>query len=256
MKLVAVVTEDFRLYHQLVKALKESGVPFTTLMPSDEMPQDVCAVFTSLAEQQSISHPRVVAVEDNLRLAVYQARHALWEKERSNQLVLGVDPGPRPGVAVLGDGCVLATAQLESPEEIVCLVQDALTAFPSDSVLVRVGHGNAVMRNRIINSLRPLGLGLEIVDEAGTSLSHSRDNVHVDAAVSIALSKGRSGFGDEELPVEPSPGEIREVQRRSRDASGGRFTLDRESARLVAMGEKTLEDAIGEQDDAGRDEGK
>jgi len=81
---------------------------------------------------------------------------------------------------------------------------------------------------------------VEVVDEAGTT--HRTAQPDVDAAIDIAKSSGRRV----EPPVEirPTPGEVREIQRRSRLDSGGVVTISSELAGAVARGDLSLEEAI------------
>ena len=51
----------------------------------------------------------------------------------------------------------------------------------------------------------------------------------------------------EKLPVNPTPGEVREVQRLSRRMSGGRVTISQRLAQAVAVGRLSMEEAIGRQ---------
>jgi hypothetical protein len=48
-------------------------------------------------------------------------------------------------------------------------------------------------------------------------------------------------------PVNPTSGEIREVQRLSRSMSGGRVTISQRLAQAVAVGRLSMEEAIGRQ---------
>src|SRR5439155_1323072 len=136
-KVLGILTEDFRLYHDLVAALKALDLPFTSLSFARRIPDAVGAVLPSPA-----------LARDQLRVAV--------------------------------------------------------------------------------------------VDEAGTT--HRTAQPDVDAAIDIAKSSGRRV----EPPVEirPTPGEVREIQRRSRLDSGGVVTISSELAGAVARGDLTLEEAL------------
>jgi len=241
-KVLGILTEDFRLYHDLVAALKARGLPFVSLSFSRRIPETVGAVLTSPAERPRIRSPNVVAVQD-LDNAIARALQLLKGKTEWHELLIGVDPGHEPGVAVLGDGDVLDTYLAASPEAVRDHVRTALRTFPAQQVRVRVGHGDPTNRNRILNSLAPDGLRVEIVDEAGTT--HRTPQPDLDAAVDIARTPGvrvRPPF-----EVRPTPGEVREIQRRSRLQSGGQVSISRELADAVARGEVTLDGAIQRQ---------
>lgn len=241
-KVLGILTEDFRLYHDLVAALKARGLAFVSLSFTRPVPETVGAVLTSPAEAPRVRSRRVVAVHD-LDDAIARALQLLKGKTEWQELSIGVDPGREPGVAVLGDGEVLDTALAPSPEAVRDQVRSALRTFPAREVRVRVGHGDPTNRNRILNSLAEDGLRVEIVDEAGTT--HRTPQPDLDAAVDIARTPGVRVRPP--LEVRPTPGEVKEIQRRSRVQSGGQVTISAELADAVARGKLTLDGAIQRQ---------
>lgn len=241
-KVLGILTEDFRLYHDLVAALKSRELPFVSLAFSRRIPETVGAVLTSPAEVPRIRFHHVVAVQD-MDNAIARALQLLKGKTEWQELLIGVDPGHEPGVAVLGDGDVLDTYLAPSPEAVGERIRVALRTFPARQVRVRVGHGDPTNRNRILNSLSEDGLRVEIVDEAGTT--HRTRQPDLDAAVDIARTPGVRVHPP--FAVRPTPGEVREIQRRSRLQSGGQVTISSELADAVARGEVTLDAAIQRQ---------
>jgi hypothetical protein len=236
---LAIATEDFRLYHDLVAALRERGLPFRTLHPGGRVPPGTGAVLTSPGEAGAVRFSRVIPcgdLEDAIARAIQLSRgRASWR-----ELVVGVDPGPRPGVAAMGDGEILDRRTARDPEDVARVVRDAVRNFPAGYVRVRVGHGDPTNRNRILNALAADGRHVEIVDERSTTRrTHTRD---LDAAVAIARARGVRADGT--YPVEPTAGELREIQRRSRIGSGGNVTIPKRLAREVALGRLTLAEAV------------
>lgn len=238
-KVLGVLTEDFRLYHDLVGTLKARGVPFVSLSFGRRIPETVGAVLTSPAEVVRVRSAHVVGVQD-IDNAISRALQLLKGKSEWRELLIGVDPGHEPGVAVLGDGDVLDTYLAPSPEAVRERVHTALLTFPAKQVRVRVGHGDPTNRNRILNVLAMEGLRVEIVDEAGTT--HRTRQPDLDAAVDIARTPGVRV--EPPFEVRPTPGEVREIQRRSRLQSGGQVTISTELADAVARGELTLDAAV------------
>ena len=241
-KVLGLLTEDFRLYHDLVAALKVRGVPFVTLSFSRRVPENVGAVLTSPAEAPRIRSRNVVVVED-VENAITQALQVLKGKTEWRELLIGVDPGREPGVAVLGDGDVLDTRQAPTPEAVRDQVLTALQNFPAKQVRVRVGHGDPTNRNRILNALAADRLRVEIVDEAGTT--HRTPQPDLDAAVDIARTPGVRV--EPPFEIRPTRGEVREIQRRSRIQSDGQVTISTELADAVARGQVSLDAAIDRQ---------
>ncbi len=238
-KVLGLLTEDFRLYHDLVAALKARDLPFVSLSFSRRIPETVGAVLTSPAEAGRIRNGHVVAVDD-IDSSIAKALQILKGKVSWSELLVGVDPGREPGVAIIGDGDVIDARTAASPEAVAFHVQQAMRTFPAKEVRVRVGHGDPTNRNRVLNALSRERLRVEIVDEAGTTRRTPQPDV--DAAIEIAKTPGRRV--EPPLEVRPTPGEIREIQRRSRLGSGGLVTISSELAGAVARGELSLDDAI------------
>ncbi len=165
--------------------------------------------------------------------------------EDFEEIVIGIDPGNYPGVAVLGNGKTISVYHVSAGE--VCpLMKKVLREFDGKKILVRIGHGARLIRCRLINDLLDLGLHVEMVDETGTTPRLGR-GVHgqvvsdIIAAINIAQIKGKS-VGKQF--IEPSQGEVRVVQEHSREYSNGRSTIPRLLARAVAKGEMTLDEAV------------
>lgn len=241
-KVLGLLTEDFRLYHDLVAALRARDVPFVSLSFAHRVPETVGAVLTSSSEAPRIHAPNVVPVDDVDR-AIARALQLLKGKKAWRELLIGVDPGREPGVAILGDGDVLDTRLAATPEDVGEEVRQALRTFPAEHVKVRVGHGDPTNRNRILNAVARDRLRVEIVDEAGTTRRTPQPDL--DAAIDIARTPGVRV--EPPFEIKPTPGEVREIQRRSRLQSDGAVTISSTLAGAVARGEMTLDDAIARQ---------
>lgn len=249
MRVVAVITEDFALFHDVVAALKARRIPFISLSPGDPIPANVGAAIVSMRERDAVRFaPKVVAEggESGVEASVVEALRHLSGRETIEELVVGIDPGLRPGVAVLGDGTVLETFQAESPEDAARRACEAVRRIPARNITVRIGHGDTINRNRTVNVLLDSGLyaGLEVVDERGTTtISHSPDTL---AAIRIASGKG-SPVGSK-FAVRPTAGMLRDIQRRSRLKSDGKLAISSALARMVGTGEIDMEKAIALQE--------
>lgn len=237
------MTADFRLYHDLVSYLKARDVPFASLSFNQPIPPEVAVVLTSPQELSSVDFdPTVVC--DNIEDAVARALQHLRGKNSFREVVIGIDPGPRPGVAILGDGEVVDTRTASSPEGVLGVLQSVTRNYESKMHRVRIGHGDPTNRNRILNALSATGVQAEIVDERGTTKRYKRrdDARNIEAAIEIAM--GRGVQAESWYDIFPTRGELKEIQRRSRIRSGGRLTISEELARRVAKGEVTLTEAV------------
>ena len=104
---IALVTKDFSLYQDLTKELRERRLAFVTLSPEEIIPPDVGVVITSSLEVASIQFPKIVIASD-IEATVNEALRLLNGKERYERVVVGIDPGQEPGIAVVVDGVVAA----------------------------------------------------------------------------------------------------------------------------------------------------
>jgi len=243
---VALVTRDPGLYHELAGFLRERQVPTISLLPGDRIPAQVAVVLTSSSEAPLISHANVLPVAEatDRRSLAAAVRHALESADATEAIVVGLDPGPRPGYSVLAGSTVLAEGELETPESAGPFANHLRHRFPSRPVLFRVGRGDPPARNRIINALLEQHRSVELVDEQGTTPRGRRRPRDAAAARTIAHFRGRPVR--EPLPLTVTPGEIANVQRLSREGSGGRLTISRSSAHRVLQGEITLAEAVAE----------
>jgi hypothetical protein len=242
-KVIGLLTTDFRLYHDLVKALKRRDLAFMSLSFGDPIPPNVGVVITSEEEMDDIDFECKVACDD-IGMAIAESIRVLKGKKRFEELIIGIDPGAKPGIAVVGDGIVLETRRASSPEEVADITKQVVACYPADFVGLRVGHGDPTNRNRIINSLSSQEYDIEIVDERGTT--PRSDMPDQEAAIGIAFMRGHPA--KRKYPITPSPGEIKDLQTRSRVRSKGKITISKSLAGKVAKGEMTLDEAIKRQD--------
>jgi hypothetical protein len=208
------------------------------------IPSDVGVVITSHREVANIQFPKVVIASDT-ETTINEALRLFNGRARYERVVVGIDPGQEPGIAVVVDGIVAAVYRV--PMDQVAEVVERIKQTYSD-VLVKVGNGARLIRTQIVNNLVAQGSPVELVDESGTSPHLGRGTAgtvisDIVAAVNIALIEGtRVGHQD----VSPSKGEIRIIQERSRKLSGGRTTIPRKLAERVAKGRMSIEEALFE----------
>ena len=246
MKTLGVYTKDFSLYHDIVKGLKKRKVAYVSLSVLDNIPRRIGVILTSQKELEEIPLSKTVAVDsqDTIDYAIDLALRKLTGKELYSKFFFGIDPGERPGIAIVGDDILLQKMQVEGPENVASEIKRLLNVYPSKDPCIRIGHGSMITRNRIINSLISLKIPIEIVNETRTTPSQQKRRCVRDgeAAAAIALISG--GRVQTILPIETSRGAIKNVQKRSRQLSEGRFTISEDTARQVLKGEISLLEAV------------
>ncbi len=235
MRRIAVRTEDFRLSFHLMRELKRRQCNFVMLSSGDSWDGVL------LTSPEEVIDGEIPAVEENIEIAVERAIQASRGFDTAVQLVFGIDPGPRPGLAWLADGIIVGSAQLESVNIVADHIIALSTAVVHKRMSVKVGDGAPLIRDRIINQLILRGIETLEVSEHRTS-SGSRSKAHINAATRIALVSGTKV--NQIRVLRPTDGDLREIQRQSRIFSSGEITIPTELARMVVCGEISMEEAI------------
>jgi hypothetical protein len=246
MKTLGVYTKDFSLYHDLLKVLGKRKIAYVSLPSIKHIPSKIGVILTSNSELHDIKSTKVIAADayDSVDHAVDLALQMLIGKELYSKVYIGIDPGEQPGVAIVGDDILLQKTYVENPEKVATIVKRFLREYPATESLIRIGHGSIITRNRIINSLIPLRVPIEIVDETKTTSKkqagrHERDS---ESAAAIAFLPG--GKVQRRLPLEPTRGDVKNVQERSRQLTNGQFSISEKTAIRVLKGELSLKEAV------------
>lgn len=240
---LAIRTIDFKLAFRLMTELKRRGLRFILLEHDAVLPEADMIWFggeIEVVKYRDEGQP-VMTTPHSVKDAVDNAVRLMRGIKHVHQLSFGIDPGPRPGLAWLADGVVLGVAQLEHIENLAPQIIGISSALEFGQIVIRIGDGAPLNRDRIINDCLTHQLALEVVNEAKTSRGLLRHN-HVISAIRIAMIPGERVWEFREL--QPTEGEVREIQRQSRKKSNGRKTISSQMAYAVACGEMSLEEAI------------
>ena len=241
---LAIRTTDFRLAFRLMEKLRSRGLSFTLL--DAELPVlDEYVFFVS--EQEAISDIeqdfgiQVACDVDTVEAAIEKAVQLVQGIDQVFELVFGIDPGPRPGLAWLADGAVIGVAQLERPHQVIEHIKGIASSLPHRRLLLRIGNGSRLIRDFIINDALDAHMRIEQVNESKTSHKIQRHD-HTASALRISMLSGEMVY----LPrdIEVAIGEIKDIKRRSRKVSEGRTSISTPLAESVARGEITIEEAI------------
>lgn len=222
--------------------LRERGVSFTTVRPDEDLPDGTRVVITAPTDELEPSDDdgrpvHVVVDADDARHGVEEALAALRSDE--GRTVVGVDPGPRPGIAVLVGEVVVAAFHVPLADAVDVIHREV---EDTPDALVRVGDGDRLQSAKLINDLTDVRV--EMVDETGTTPylgTGARGMGDVLAAVNIARLEGEAV---ENREIEPTPGELQRIKNESRAQSVDNRTIDETLARRVASGELTIDEAL------------
>jgi hypothetical protein len=225
--------------------LRERHISTISLLPGDRIPSSVAVVLTSPEEAGSVAFLRVLSVGSTAdRSVLFAAIEGALKGAPTGELVVGIDPGPRPGYAVVSGTTPLVRGNLDSPEAVAMFGRQLQRRFPDSSVVYRVGSGDRTARDRILNVLWSLRRPVEIVDESGTTArGHPRPR---DPASAERIARTPGPRVRAPMSVRVTPGEVSNLQRVSREESGGHFTLPKTLAVQVLEGRLSLSEALSE----------
>jgi len=237
---IVVATADFELYHEVVPLLRDRGVAFTTVEAGDDVPEEASVVIAAPDDVFGETETeRVTATADDARRVVDEALAVLRGGE--GRTIVGVDPGVKPGIAVLAGETVVAAFQVPLGDAVETIRREVADAADP---LVRIGDGARLQGARLVNDLDDVTV--ELVDETGTTPylgTGARGMGDVLAAVNIARLEGERVDSRE---VDPTAGELQRIKDRSRQLSSDDRTIDEGLARRVAAGDLTVEEALDE----------
>ncbi|AFZ74855.1 hypothetical protein [Natronobacterium gregoryi] len=238
--MIVVATSDFEVYHGVVNELRDRGTTFTTVELDQELPGETAVVVTDADHATAFPGvPTIVAAPDSPRRAVDQALTAV--RGDGGRTIIGVDPGRKPGIAVLAGEMVVAAFQVPLADAVDVIQREVGEAA---NPIVRIGDGSRLQSARLVNDLEDVRV--ELVDETGTTPylgTGGRGMEDVLAAVNIARLEGEVVDARE---IEPTAGELQVIKDRSREQSETNRAIDETLARRVAAGELTIEEALAE----------
>lgn len=243
---VGLATLDALLYEELAGELRDRRVPTVSFLPDQRVPGHVAVVLTSPREAERMGHSKVLAVAPGGdRAALWAAvEEALHPGSPEAEIFVGLDPGPRPGYALVSENRCLEEGILADPEAAAGLAKQVHHRFPSRRIRFRVGSGDSPSRDRILTALAGLRKAVEVVDEQGTTPRGHRRPRDAIAARAIARASGRAVPTLASPTIQVTDGDIANLQRVSRERSGGKFTIPRGDAGRVLRGELTLSEAL------------
>ncbi|MFC6990896.1 hypothetical protein ACFQH3_03335 [Haladaptatus sp. GCM10025707] len=237
--MIVVATADFEVYHEAVAELRERGVQFTTIEPDDDLPAGTKVVITGENDEVATDVSVVRTTGDECRQAVEEALALM--RSGGGRTIVGIDPGERPGIAVLNGEMIIATFHVPLAQAAAIILKEIEGAVDP---LVRIGDGARLQGAKLIDDLD--GIPIELVDETGTTPylgTGARGMGDVIAAINIAHLSGERVT---ERTIEPTAGELQVIKNRSREQSDENRTIGEALARRVATGELTLEEALVE----------
>jgi hypothetical protein len=180
---IGILTANVRLYYDLSKFLKFRNIKFRLLDFEKSIPLDIGVILTSSEELDTVNFFPKIAVTD-IETSIRKAMQDMKGFGDNHILVIGVDPGPEPGIAAISNDRVIETRQAHSPEHAADIILGILSDYSYSQCVLRMGNGAPEFRDRILELVSGSFNYVEIVDESKTS--NCIRGYHEDAAIKIA----------------------------------------------------------------------
>ena len=184
---IALVTDDFALYHKLVPFFAAHGQPVLVLKPGEAVPSSVRALVNGPPDDA-----RTVALRDDLEATLLACTTQLDRRPGEagyRRVVIGVDPGNVIGLAAVADGRSLLVAEARSSDAAVARVAAWVSGLTAGDLSIHVGAGAPAVGLPLYGQLRrrlPAVHMALIREEATTPWRAVTGSRHTDAAIHIA----------------------------------------------------------------------
>ena len=190
---VGIYTHDFKFYHDIVMDLKKWNLPFFSITDLYNIPQDINVILSSVNDTFSL--PGQIKASSSLE-GIRKCLPMLLNREEFNKIIIGIDPGPRPGIAVMADGVLMEAWECPVISNIRDSILQIIADYRYHYVMIKIGNGDRPNRDIIIKHLKNLAPVI-IVNEENTSTPHKiHDN---------ALSAARISLIDDKYDISKTP---------------------------------------------------
>ncbi|UCH04248.1 MAG: hypothetical protein JSW05_11830 [Candidatus Thorarchaeota archaeon] len=248
---VAVATRNSRIHYLMVSLLKRLGVTFVLCIPDDDECKSAKVIVTTEEESKSVAKGSLVVVEDtfNPDTTAIEIMLRLLEIPEPTQVVVGVDPGMRFGLAFVANGTPVYTRTVQSPSGAAEKTHQWITHLQHNhrtEILIRVGMGSRLYSALFLRGIRsiPKDVNVELVDERHTTRVGKSDQ---SSAVLIAARKGRP-VTEDDLVLDVKQGYVKSLKRLFTRLTDGGRTLSTADARAILLDETTVDGILNESD--------
>jgi hypothetical protein len=172
---IGIATTYGKPYFQFVKALKFLNIQYDSLLPTEIQNYPGSLIFTTENESPKSANQQILN-EEILKEDPTVIQGIIIEKLDSGlnkqELLIGIDPGQRIGLAVMYLGKEIERGLYTSPEELASHVAKILGGLRAEKKIVKIGNGNmqvAKQITRLLNLRFCSHFELEFVDERKTT---------------------------------------------------------------------------------------
>ena len=92
-----------------LKVLRKRKLAYVTLSSPNNIPKKIGVILTSKKDGQYLKSQNIIIVDeyDSIDHAIDTAMQKLTGKDIYSKIFIGIDPGERPGIAIVGDDILL-----------------------------------------------------------------------------------------------------------------------------------------------------
>ncbi|PNW63846.1 UNVERIFIED_CONTAM: hypothetical protein BEN50_24740, partial [Euhalothece sp. KZN 001] len=162
--MIVVATADFELAHDLLAALRDRSVPATLAEPDAAVPPATTAVLTGTDDAVVVPAGVPVITGDVSEIREMIDRALTGDAAADAPVVIGVDPGKMPGVAVVQGSQVLAVCVVDAAAA-PALIRREYRRY--DDAVIKIGDGARLAGAQLLRALADLPV--QLVDETGTT---------------------------------------------------------------------------------------
>ena len=188
-KVIGILTEDSRLFFDLVKEFRKRKLAFRSLVFGEKTPMDIGVILTSQSDADRINFEKVVVVDNaDIYMGIRKAFQALSGMDPFEEMIIGVDPGKEPGIAVLCNDELIESHKARGQMKCAIIILHMLDSYSYENSKLRIGHGAPQSRDEILNLVADAFDIVEIINEFRTTKLTKNAESDVDAAINIARS--------------------------------------------------------------------
>ena len=169
---------------------------FRSVVPGDASIEDCDVILTTRQEAGRFPDDDAIAVEDlDENPLVMKAQVLARMDGPGHELVIGIDPGSRIGLAVFYAGAGLGFHTFNSRASLYRTIFGLVRRVPNSRCVVKIGNGSRELASKLASDIggTMTGVTIEIVNEEGTSARNVRFRSlpkDQSAAARIAFRKG------------------------------------------------------------------
>ena len=198
---IGILTTSKKAYYNLVSEFRRRELQCRSLIPKDVIPVYVKVVITTESERKNIDFSEILSYDEltDPSKVVDDAVQLLRGKKDFREIIIGIDPGKRLGLAVLGDSIIFKKMELIDIEKKLKKIIRILKETRAKKKTVKIDNEVKDEQKRLfklLNEELPNNVIIESVDGEGTTKNikkdhnHRRDSIDVLSAIKISMRNG------------------------------------------------------------------